>query len=209
MSSDQPKPHAHLRSYDGGPDFGSWRINVLGHATAREDWHHLFAKAPLNPSNAHRAASHFSAANLRTAALLKHPLLTSAEEVDDNPTDAQLKAHQEPILQRWQEKFAEFIESKLTGKPLTLVLEIPTTDPNRGSKAVSRLETVYGHLAARDDNTDRQELLKAAIVHLQKLMINASTTWGIASRIEALEARPCPSAPLENSKTSRRCSSSR
>jgi len=188
MSTDKGKTHAHLRSYEGGADYGTWRINILGHATTPEEWHHLFAKAPLNPTDAHRAACQVSAATLRTAALLKHPLLTSAGEVNANPTDAQLKVHQEPILQQWQDKFAEFIESKLAGKPLTLVRNISTTDPNRGSEALSRLDAVYGHLAARDDNTDQEVLLKAAIVHLHKLMINASTTWGIASLIEALEA---------------------
>jgi hypothetical protein len=110
MSSDQPRIHAHVRSYDGGSDFGSRRKNVLVHATAREQWHHLIAKAPLNPSDVHRAACHVSAANLTTASRLKHPLLTSAGEANDNPTDAQLKAYQEPTLQQWQDKFAEFIQ---------------------------------------------------------------------------------------------------
>ena len=48
MSSDKGKTHAHLRSYDGGSDYGSRRINILGHATPREECHYLFAKAPLN-----------------------------------------------------------------------------------------------------------------------------------------------------------------
>ena len=46
MPSDKWKTHAHLRAYDGGSDYGSWRINILGHATLREEWH--YAKAPLN-----------------------------------------------------------------------------------------------------------------------------------------------------------------
>ena len=47
MSSDNWKTHAHLRAYDGGSNYGSWRINILGHATPRKEWHYLFAKAPL------------------------------------------------------------------------------------------------------------------------------------------------------------------
>ena len=198
MPPDKWKTLAHLRPYDGGPEYGSWRINTCGHATKPEEWHHLFAKAPLNPTDAHQAACHDSAATLRTAAMLKHPLLTSAGELNDNPTDAQLKAHQEPIMQMWQDRFAEFIESKVTGKPLTLVRNISTTDPNRGSEALSRLDAVYGHLAARDDNTDQEALFTAAIVRLHQLMTNASTTWGIASLIETLEAYFLASVSLGN-----------
>ena len=47
MSFDKWKTHAHLRAHDGGSDYGSWRINILGHATPRKEWHYLFAKAPL------------------------------------------------------------------------------------------------------------------------------------------------------------------
>ena len=105
----------------------------------------------------------------------------------DIPFGAQLKAQQEPILQHWQDNLAEHIESELTGAPLTLVLNILTTDPNRGSEALSRLDAVYGHHAARDDNTDQAELLQAAVVKLHRRMISAATNCGLANLVEALK----------------------
>jgi hypothetical protein len=110
-------------------------------------------RAPLHASDAHLAACQVTAANLRTIALLKHSLLGSAGTINDNPSDSQLKAHQEPILQHWQGNLAEHIESKLTDTPLTLVLNISTTDPNRGSEALSRIRDPrrsHGSEAIRD-----------------------------------------------------------
>ena len=70
--------------------FASWGINVLVHATATEQWHHLIAKAPLNPSDARRAACHVSADNLWTAAtwFLSGPLARSHLPMDGHPPPA-------------------------------------------------------------------------------------------------------------------------
>ncbi|KAJ1467644.1 hypothetical protein T484DRAFT_1858113 [Baffinella frigidus] len=122
------------------------------------------------------------------AALLRHPIKNAAGEVNNNPTDAQTKIHNDALMQHWHNELAEFIESKLTGDPLTLVQNISTTDPERGSTTLMRLHAVYGHLATRDDNTDQEELLKKAVVGLHALMIHAATTWAIAPLIKVLEA---------------------
>jgi|Transcript_54171 hypothetical protein len=188
LSSDKTKSLAHLPSYSGGFDFGSWRANVVLHATSKEQWHHLAYKTPLGATPEHLAACEATAATQRTTAMLQHPFINPAGVTIDNPTAAQLKAHQEPIMQLWQDKLHDFLESKLTGEALTLVQNISRTDPLRGTKALARLDAVYGHYAARDDNTAQEALLKNALVDLHSLMITASTTWGISPLIAALEA---------------------
>ncbi|KAJ1466301.1 hypothetical protein T484DRAFT_1862048 [Baffinella frigidus] len=188
MSSDQHKNLAHLCSYDGGKDFGTFRANMLVNATSKQDWQFLLTKQPIFRSQAHSDVCHDAAAMQRTAALLRHPIKNATGEVNSNPSDAQTKIHNDALMQHWQNELAEFIESKLTGDPLTLVQNISTTDPERGSTALTRLDAVYGHLATRDDNTDQEELLKKAVVGLHALMIQAATTWAIVPLITVLEA---------------------
>ena len=76
-SSNTQKTHGHLQVYTRGLDYGSFRANVLGHATGRKEWHFLFVRAPLHLSDAHLAACQVTSLNLRTTALLKGPLLNS------------------------------------------------------------------------------------------------------------------------------------
>ena len=117
MSSVPPKiqTYAHLRPYSGGDDYGPFRHNTIANGARGEPWYYLIVRAPLNASEAHQKACHESAANLRTAALLKLPLLNASGEVNANPSDTQLKAHQDPILHHWQGLLAGVLESKCEG----------------------------------------------------------------------------------------------